>query len=379
MTNYLDRAVTTLRTMGINLANRDPAPILPLLEKVQHYDGQKVMAIATTLQYSSTFNAALRDQISGMDVSARYANITDGFNSIHSDAVQMAQWMDDGRLDLGERIKLGWMNLRRGSIPDRFNGIRTEYLDVAKASNDQIGRENSILEAYRDFRMALKSAEVDAQDVLKVAAEAVDVRKAALVAAGTAVDGVVDGAERSRLELARDEALRAVQDEDKSYQIVKDIADDLKTSYNTAELIFARLSQTHSVKERLYQRAVTFFSTNEVVFSGLSAAFTASAGLAETTNTLNAMSEGVSKSLESMAMTGNAQLEAGMRAGYGSTVRASSVRSLADAIVEFQASSTKLIEELRAESTHAANEIEAATEQGKKRFIDLVNKGGANG
>lgn len=376
-TNYLDRAVSALRTLGINMQMEQGAPVVAILEKITRYDNAKVASIAATLQQSSTFNGAVREQISGMDISTRYADIAERFNSIRDDAQQMAGWMADGKLDFKERLQQNWMRLRRGSIPDRFNAIRTTYHDVAQSANDQILRENTILEAYRDFRMALKAAEVQAQELLNTANAALEEKKSALQTANTAVEGYTgqDAAERTRLELARDEALRAVQDEDKSYQIVKDIADDLKTAYNAAELVFARLQQTHNVKERLYQRAVTFFSTNEVVFTGLSASFTSMAGLAEATNTMEAMKAGMNKGLEDLAQVGGAQLEAGLRAGYGSTLQASSVKALANAVVEFQTQTIKLVEELRKESTRTAKEIEDATEDSKRRFVELVNKG----
>jgi hypothetical protein len=377
--SYLDRAITGLRQLGIELSKQqENTPVLPLLEKIAKYDNTKIMGIAATLQQSSVFNAAVRDQIRGMDISTRFTDIANSFDSIREDAVQMAGWMEDGRLDFKEKIQLNWIKLRRGSIPDRFSKIRDTYLEVAKSANDQIQTESMILEAYRDFRMALKSAEVDAQEVLAIAVTQLELRKEQLKVATAAIDSItpeVDATQRTRLELSRDEALRAVQDEDKSYQIIKDIADDLKTSYNTAELVFARLQQTSNVKERLYQRSVTFFSTNEVVFTGLSASFTSMAGLSEATNAMEAMKEGMNKGLEAMATTGSQQLEASLRSGYGSTLQTSSVKALADAVVQFQANSMTLIEELRIESTKTANEIEAATADGKKRFVALLQKG----
>lgn len=375
--SYLDRAVSSLRALGINWSTPKDAPVVPLLEKVQRYDTNRIAGIASTLQQSSAFNAAVREQIKGMDISTRYADIATRFDSIRTDAQEMVEYMADGKLDFTERLKLSWMRMRRGSIPERFEGIRKDYLEVAASANDQIKRENAILEAYRDFRMALKASEGDAQEVLKTATAALAERKAALDKANAVVEQYTgtDDAERSRLELARDEALRAVQDEDKAYQIVKDIADDLKTSYNTAELVFARLQQTHTVKERLYQRAVTFFSTNEVVFTGLAASFTSMAGLNEATQTMEQMKAGMNKGLEALASSGTQQLEAGLRAGYGSTLQASSVKALAESVVEFQASSLKLVEELRAESTRTAAEIEAATEDSKRRFAALINRG----
>ena len=374
--SYLDRAVGGLRALGINLSTPTDVPVVPLLEKVQKYDNHRVMGIASTLQQSSAFNAAVREQIKGMDISTRYADIATRFDSIRNDSQEMVEFMADGKLDFTERLKLSWMRVRRGSIPDRFEGIRKDYLEVAKSANDQIQREAAILEAYRDFRMALKASEADAQELLKNASAALAERKAALEQANTRVEQYSGGdeAERSRLELARDEALRAVQDEDKSYQIAKDMADDLKTSYNTAELVFARLQQTHTVKERLYQRAVTFFSTNEVVFTGLSASFTSMAGLNEATQTMEQMKEGMNRGLEALASSGTQQLEAGLRAGYGSTLQASAVKALAESVIEFQASSLKLVEELRLESTRTAAEIEAATEDSKRRFTALLNR-----
>lgn len=375
--SYLDRAVSSLRALGINWSTPKDAPVVPLLDKVQKYDSNRIAGIASTLQQSSAFNAAVREQIKGMDISTRYADIATRFDSIRTDAQEMVEYMADGKLDFTERLKLSWMRMRRGSIPERFEGIRKDYLEVAASANDQIRRENAILEAYRDFRMALKASEADAQEVLKTATAALAERKTALDKANAVVEQYTgtDDAERSRLELARDEALRAVQDEDKSYQIVKDIADDLKTSYNTAELVFARLQQTHTVKERLYQRAVTFFSTNEVVFTGLAASFTSMAGLNEATQTMEQMKAGMNKGLEALASSGTQQLEAGLRAGYGSTLQASSVKALAESVVEFQASSLKLVEELRLESTRTAAEIEAATEDSKRRFAALINRG----
>lgn len=375
--SYLDKAVSALRNIGISF-KPDDAPIVAILEKVAKYDQSRITSIAATLQQSASFNAVVRDQIQGMDISTRFADITTSFNSIRDDSQQMAVWMADGKLDFKEKIQYTWMRMRRGSIPDRFNSIRADYLGVAKSSADQITREGIILDAYRDYRMALKSSEVEAQDVLKVADEAVATRRAALASAGAAVEGYAgeDQAERTRLELTRDEALRALQDEDKSYQIVKDIADDLKTGYNTAELVFARLQQTHTVKERLHQRAVSFFATNEVVFTGLAASFTAMSGLSEATNTMEAMKEGMSRGLEDLARTGGQTLEAGMRAGYGSTLKVESVKALADAIVDFQESSQRLIVELRKESTEASAAIEAATEDSKRRFTALLHKGG---
>lgn len=373
---HLDRAIQAVRKIGIPLTPA-ASPALPLLEQVAHYDATRVMTIAATLQQSSAFNEMVRTQLMGMDISTRYADIASAFDSVREDAQKMAQWMEDGRLDMGEKLQMNWMKLRRGSVPARFEDIKKTYLEVSRSAGDQIERERIILEAYQSFRLALKSAEVDAQTVLEAAQAKLNERRASLEAAQAALDELnnAGGAEQARRELARDEALRSLKDEDRAYQLVKDIADDLKTACNTAELVFARIQQTNDVKERLYQRAISFFSTNEVVFTGLSAAFTTSNGLGEATNTLEAMKDGMNKGLEALASTGGQQLEKGLRAGYGATLKPESVKALADAIVDFQSSSLELIASLRKESTEASREIESITDDAKRRFSDLLVKG----
>ncbi|WP_280042537.1 merozoite surface protein 3b [Pseudomonas sp. Hg5Tf] len=377
MSHYLERALSSLRTIGINLLRPvQDAPVLVLLDRVAQYDSGKVTSIAAVLQQSTAFNSMVREQIEGMDISTRFMDITLRFTSIREDAVAMAGWMDDGRLDSMEKLKQAWMNVRRGSIPSRFNDIRENYLQVCKAANDQISRETVILESYMDFRMAIKAAEIEAQQVLVIAGQALEQRTAELSKANQQVTAAesAEPVQRAALELRRDEAVRALQDEDKRYQIVKDIADDLKVGYNTAEMVFARINQVHVVKERQYQRMVSFFSTNEVVLTGLAVSFTSNSGLAEATHTLNATTDGISKGLEALGSTGNQQLEAAVKASYGSTINVDSVRALAEATLSFQTDMNSLTETYRTESSNASRDIAEAVEDAKRTFAALLSK-----
>jgi len=203
-----------------------------------------------------------------------------------------------------------------------------------------------------------------------------DESKEKLAIAMSAVEGFEseDQIERARLELARDVALRDVQKEDGRYQIVLDLSNNLIVSYNSAEAVFARLQQTTSVKERVYQQSVSFFSTNEIVFTALSASITSLTGLHESTKTLEAMKDGINKGLESISTSGSKQLEEGLRAGYGSTIKAESLRTLMEAIINYQESSHKLIAELRNESISNAQEIDRIVEDGKQRFNNIILK-----
>ncbi|MBN9311064.1 MAG: cell surface protein, partial [Devosia sp.] len=184
-------------------------------------------------------------------------------------------------------------------------------------------------------------------------------------------------ADRAKLEMDRDEKLRALQNEERRYQIAKDLSDNLTISYSTSEVVMARLMQTTQAKERVYQQAISFFSTNETVFTALSASFTGLFGLHESTETLNAMKEGMSKSLETLSEIGDRVGEAAIKAGYGPTIRADAVKKLVDSVVTFQEKSRVIINDMREQATRNSAEIRDAVEDGKRRLAQLAAEGNA--
>ena len=370
---YLDQALGALRELGLVPEKTGEAPIVSLLNKITELDEDKIVAIARTLSQASLFNEVVREQISDMRIGERYETITTAFDSIREDAKSMVAQVEDGKVDTMERLSNIWMKVTRGDIPSRFLKIRDTYLEVAGDSKDQIEREQTILNAYQDFRAALKESEVLGLQVLKKAEELLEGRQQALHAASDTVrqHQGEDREQLARLELERDQRLRELQDEEKRYQIAKDLSDNLTVSYNTTEVVMARLMQTTNAKERVYAQAVSFFGTNETVLTALSASFTGLHGLHESTEALNAMKEGISKSLETLGEVGEKVQEAALRAGYGPTIRAESVKKLVDSVVAYQERSRTIIAEMRTASTRNAEEIREAVEDGKKRFSDL--------
>ncbi|KKB13149.1 cell surface protein [Devosia geojensis] len=376
---YLDKAVNAIKELGVWPENQGEQPITGLLSQITELDETRVVLIGRTLSQASAFNEVVREQVAAMKIGERYEDITKGFDSIRDDAKGMVDQLDDNRIDLGERISNVWMKVSRGDIATRFNKIRDTYLEVTSDTKDQIDREHTILEAYRDFRGALKQAEVMALEVLQTAEKRLEEKKGILQKSAdelAAYAGSVP-ADRARLEMARDERLREMQNEEKRYQIAKDLSDNLTISYNTSEVVMARLMQTTNAKERVYQQSISFFSTNETVLTALSASFTGMFGLHESTETLNAMKEGMSKSLETLSEIGDKVQEEAVKAGYGPTVRADAVKKLVDSVVNFQEKSRTIINEMRIASTKNSAEIRDAVEDGKKRLAQLAADGNA--
>ncbi|MGF1544703.1 MAG: cell surface protein [Parvularculaceae bacterium] len=375
---YLDRAMGELRALGF--APEDggaQAPVIALLNQIAALDEDRVAAIARTLDQASYFNDVVREQVAGMKIAERYEGITAAFDSIRDDARSLVDQYADGKVSTMERVANVWMKMTRGDIATRFDKIKKLYLEVANDTRDQVERETRILEAYRDFRGALKQSEVLALEVLETAQGELDAAKTALTAASDKVTAFAgdNAAERARLELDRDEALRALQKEEKRYQVAKDLSDNIPIGYNTSEVIMTRLVQTTNAKDRVYAQAVSFFGTNETVLTALSATFTGMHGLHESTQTLEAMKRGVNESLETLSDIGGKVQEAAIEAGYGPTVSAAAVKSLVESVVSYQERSQEIIAEMRQAATENSSEIRNAVEDGKRRLAKLVEAG----
>jgi hypothetical protein len=375
---YLDKAMGGLKQLGLVPGGKSgAAPIVALLEQISDLEPDKVAAIARTLDQASLFNDVVREQVAGITVGQRYEEITKAFNTIRDDAKSLVDQYADGKISTMERVSTAWMKMTRGDIASRFGKIKDVYLEVQGETANQIDRERKILEAYLDFRGAMKQSEVLALEVLKTAEGKLNEARAAVAEAVATLGAYVgtDAAERATLELNRDEKLRFLQNEEKRYQISKDLSDNITIGYNTSEVVMARLVQTTTAKDRVYAQSVSFFSTNEVVLTALTASFTGMHGLHESTQTLEAMKKGVNQSLEVLADIGGKVQEAAVKAGYGPTVSAASVKMLVDSVVSYQERTQTIIAEMRKLATQNSEEIREAVEDGKRRLTKLVEEG----
>ena len=68
---YLDKAQSALRDMGLMPDKVDPAPINALLEKISDLDKDKIALIARTLGQAEIFNEVVREQTARMEIGER--------------------------------------------------------------------------------------------------------------------------------------------------------------------------------------------------------------------------------------------------------------------------------------------------------------------
>ena len=375
MQKYLDKAVDVLEKFGLTKDEEVPAELIRLLEEVRHVDEAKALAIAKTIKHMSTFNRLVRENVENINVGHRYLEISQMFDSIREDSKKLIGQLDDGKLGVTEKMSNLWMRIQRGTPYARFEKIVDVYRDVCTDTKDQLNREQVIMDGYIDFRFALKEAEILARELLEAQFPHLDKAKTALADSQKAVDEHKgDESELGRLELARDEARHEFQRQDRFYQLLKDISENLSIGYDVGETLITKLKQTHDVKDQVYRRAVTFFTTNEHVFTILGTVYTSQQGLHEATESTEALKRGVNKSLEDVSELGRELERAALKAGYGSTISSDSLEKLVHAISDYQVESLQMIATLRKESEENAREIRRVVEAGKKRYQESLAK-----
>ncbi len=375
MQKYLDQAVDVLEKFGLTKNEEVPAELIRLLEEVRHIDEAKALAIAKTIKHMSTFNKLVRENVENINVGNRFLEISQMFDSIREDSKKLIGQLDDGKLGVTEKMANLWMRIQRGTPYARFEKIVDVYRDVCADTKDQLNREQVIMDGYIDFRFALKEAEILARELLEAQLPHFNKAKDALAVSQTAIDEHKgDESTLGRLELARDEARHEFQKQDRIYQLVKDISENLSIGYDVGETLVTKLKQTHDVKDQVYRRAVTFFTTNEHVFTILGTVYTSQQGLHEATESTEALKRGVNKSLEDIADLGQELERAALKAGYGSTISADSLEKLVKAISDYQVDSLQMIATLRKESEENAREIPRVDEAGKKRYQESLSR-----
>lgn len=375
ITNYMQSALDVLRKFEI-IPKEEDSRLAGLLNEVADVDEAKVVAIAGIVKYMGSFNELVRDNIEQMKVADRYNEITDLFDSIRKDSKDLLAQIDDGKIDLGEKVSNFWMKLSRGTPHKRFQQISSLYDDVSRDTAEQLESENNIIRGYMDFRMALKQASIIASELMDIEKDRQSAAQAELITAQDALDNYkgADDVEQKKLELAAAESRRNFTDEDRKYQLIKDVAENLEIGFKVGETLVVKLTQTHEVKDQVYRKAITFFTTNEHVFTTLDAVYASQYGLNESTQTLESMKEGINSGLEDVAEMGGKLEEAGIKAGYGATLSPESVSKLVESIVKYQETSRQLIEQMRDDATKNAKEIDQIVNDGASRCARAIAK-----
>lgn len=371
----LDKAMLLLRKTGLSIptASLEERSATGLVKELANYDAPAVQAIIKTLSYAQVFNHVVREQLDTTQVGQDYIKIAQAFDSIREDTKSMLAQAESGQSGLKVQLGQHWMNLTRGSIPERFKKISTLADTVFRQTEDRLSQMQAILEGYSEYRGSVKEASMLAQDLLQATEQHYENSNQALKDAQAAIEQTEAGTqERNFAELQRDDAAKVFRQADRHYQIARDLRDNLTISYNTGDMVMARLTQTAQAQERVWSESTIFFTTNESVLTALSASLTMLRGLHASTEAHVAIKTGIGNALKDVATVGTAVQERALREGYGPTIRHETVKELIDSIVNYQIKAKSIVAEMRKESDENQRKIAEDTEQARQRLIELM-------
>lgn len=368
--NFLEKASSRLRNLGIDLNKVANTTIsVSLLEEVKTIDSNKTLEIGKTFENIEAFATIMRENTANTIVLDKHAGVVSAFDSIRTDALALQKQEEKDKLALSDKARNMWMTMSRGTIPQRFRKIEKVFKEVILDTDKALVREQMILEAYMDFRGALQASQVSAQQMLKVQAPVVEKAQANYIeAAKRASEEGINAEERAKRELVRDTAQRVFEAEERKQDVCKRISENLLISYNASESVMAALAQTHKTKRAVNDQSKIFFTTNANLFTAIETTINSQIGTREATKSLQAMTGGMNNMLEVIAEQTGKVNSAAINAAHGSTIKASSVAKLVDAVTSFQLESRRLANEARLEATKNAEEIVRITDEGKKKI-----------
>jgi hypothetical protein len=375
LSGHLQTAIDKIKDLGLTLVEPDAQPMTAILERVSDVGGGKAFVIARTLTTMQAFDALVSEKLRQVNYGDRFDKITDGFNTILEDARRQIAHEEEGRHSLSGFFGSMYAKVTRGDISQQFDEVKAVFKDVTDDAGKTIDTTRAILEAYTEARLALKEGQIAAIDLFDGMTVIHDAAKKALDDANAAVAAApadMPSAERSKLELARDEKVAALRREDERLNIAKNAKEMLTVSYSVTETVFAKYNQFHQVLQSLYEKCVMFFSIQTPVVTALKGTLTGAAVVGELSRSQTAMEDGISKSLEAIADLGDQALREGVRVANSNGIRVSSVKTLVDSIVAFQQEQYKIAAEARAAATKDADEIAGMVEEGKRKVADFM-------
>lgn len=349
------------------------------VQELEVLGAEEAQALAEVLGHLDAFDDVVREQVKEMRTAERYEIVRNNFKTILDDAERMVnQVNDDGKVSFTGKMQNRFMKWRRGSIQSRFQELRNVSEQVFADVNDQIQREVTILEAYREFRTGLKEATIVGQ-VLLERAEARKNEYAEVVknAQQKIDDARANGAglvEVGSLELARDAAQTDFDREDRRYQSAIDLSEQLTIAYGISEAVMEKLAQTTEIKDAQQRKTATFYTANRGTLTALTAAFTAIKGMHEQTQTHKALVDGTNDAIGRLANLGTKAQQNAMEATYGATLDAQNLKKLFESAVQFEETQRTMIESLREKSKKNDAEIRKVIEDGQRRLAEAVSK-----
>ena len=370
----LAKAFDKLRQLGVTPGSVAMVPAVNLAGELQSVDADRATRLARVFQAEADFNEMAREQTTGMVVGDAHTKIAKNFDSIVDDTRAIFNHLhDDGKIDMWEKLDIARRTVMHGgTIPHRFKTVRELFLDTTKRCQEQLNREQTIIEAYNAFRAAYGEGMVDALELQQSSLARVNEVKAQSQTVVAAWEAITDPIEKAKKNLEKNQAIEDTEIADRKYQVATNLVNDMRVGQSAGDAVVEKLKQTHKAKTAVQDRAITFFGTNEHVITALCVALQSEKGLNERTQTLEELQRGTEKAMDVLAEIGTKVDKQAIEKAYGESLRPEVVGRLVDAMVAYQKDVIKLNAEARAKADESSKAIVARVQAGQAELAHLA-------
>ena len=386
----LHNATRILSKIGIQLEIDSLAQkaTLAQIEELAVFGQDEASQLREVVESINAFDQLVASNLKSMNVGERYNDIRENFETILKDLERKLKGADGGRnvgAKLVDRIQNKLVLWRRGSVKDRYDKIKVISEGVFADSDTQIKHEQAIIEAYRDYREALRDSGTLAKIIKERATEARDSFKEEYTTLVEQLKEAQDsGAEIlavAALQQQVDDIKRQFDAADRRQEIASSLEQKLTTTYGISDAVMTRYTQTAEVRERLQREAALYYSVNSGVMTTLMATFQQLEATNESTQVLREMQVQQQKALDSLSRNGSAAnkvVQEAQKVGMSVYFSAEDMRKLYASTVEFRISQARDYAKLREERDANMVEVQKAIQEGQRQLnevqVQIVNE-----
>lgn len=378
--NKLQKARRILQAIGIEIKAESLAQkaTLDQISELSELGTNEASQLVEVVHHMNAFDELVTDNLNKMNVGERYEDIRENFESIIKDLERKVKGAhsDQKVSSLINKMQDRLMKWKRGDIRERFQKIKVAYESVFGDADEQIRREVSILEAYKDYREALQQSVILSQ-VLKKRSE--DEREKILVKFQEANDKVnafpVDGdpIKLGGLKMEKDEIQRQLDKMDRRQEIASSLYGKLTVAYGISEAVMTRYAQTTEVRERVQRESSLFYTANKGVMTTLAATLMQLEGTNEQAKVMEEFGKQIKQALAKVNETsGLAEsiLSKATETAYSVQFTPEQIRELYENTVKFKLVQDQKTSELRRLRDENLEKVRIEIEKGQRLLAD---------
>lgn len=375
--NKLHKARRALQLIGVTVEvdSKAQAATLSQIRELEELGPEETAHLIDVVQSMNAFDQLVSDNLRQMNVGERHNEIAENFESIIKDLERKIRGAS-GEANVGrkwvDKIQDKLIAWKRGDIKERFEKIKVAYESVYADSDQQIVHEIAILDAYRDYREALRDSMYIAESLKLKATEARDQAGERLKEIKGKMEALPDDAtlmEQGPVQIEMDEAQRAFEQLDRRQDIAASLHEKLTISYTVSEAVMTRYAETTKIRENVQRQSSIFYTTNNGVMNVLKATILQLEGTVESAESLAVMKEKSTKMLKKITDNSSALSRVAARAtevAYEASITPEQLRDLYKKTVDFKLEQAQTVIRLRNKRDENLKAVQVELKKGQE-------------